>query len=107
MFVYISEAHATDVWPIGDSAGVSNKKHQSIADRAACATNFIEEYNFSVPTYLDNMQNTLRDELAAWPFRYYLIRYDTTKKAFVFVHIAMPTDAEFDLGVLLDFLNKD
>lgn len=107
MFVYISEAHATDVWPIGDSAGVSNKKHQTIADRAKCATNFVEEYDFSVPTYLDNMNDELRDELAAWPFRFYLISFDMTRQAYVFDHIAMPTDAEFDLGILFDLLKKD
>ena len=27
--IYINEAHATDVWPIGLSAGVLNKKHKT------------------------------------------------------------------------------
>jgi hypothetical protein len=96
-FVYISEAHATDVWPIGRSAGVLNKKHHTIEDRQRCANNFIKEYEFTeIPTYLDNMKNELRDTLAAWPFRFYLIKYNKDSN-FVFHHIGMPEDSEFDL----------
>ena len=64
-FVYISEAHATDVWPIGMSAGVMNKKHITIEDRMTCAMNFIKEYDFDIMTYLDNMEDTFRDTLAS------------------------------------------
>jgi hypothetical protein len=32
IFVYISEAHAVDVWNIGLSAGVINHKHKTISD---------------------------------------------------------------------------
>ena len=38
-----AEAHATDVWFIGKSAGVYNKRHITIEDRAGCAQRFIEE----------------------------------------------------------------
>lgn len=99
-FVYISEAHATDVWPIGRSAGVLNKKHHTIEDRQNCANNFIKEYDFvEIPTYLDNMKDELRDTLAAWPFRFYLIKYNKDSN-FIFHHIGMPEDSEFDLTTL-------
>ena len=101
-FVYISEAHATDVWPIGMSAGVLNQKHITIEDRAGCAQRFIEMYDFTIPTFLDSMDDTLRDELAAWPFRFYLIEKNDDEARFT--HIAMPDDSEFDLSILFDLL---
>ena len=105
-FVYLSEAHATDVWPIGMSAGVMNKKHITIEDRMTCAMNFVTEYDFDIMTYLDNMNNIFRDELAAWPFRYYLVKYNEMDDNYIFEHIAMPEDSEFDFSVLLDLLRK-
>ena len=105
-FVYISEAHATDVWPIGKSAGVSNKRHITIEDRSMCAQQFIKEYDFDIPTYLDNMDDTLRDELAAWPFRFYLLKYSEMVDAYIFEYVAMPADAEFDFSILFDILKK-
>ena len=95
IFGYISEAHAVDVWPIGLSAGVLNYEHKKIEDRRDCAMNFIKEYEFNIPTYLDSMDNILRDDLAAWPFRYYII--SSIKEEYVFEHIGMPDDSEFDL----------
>ena len=105
-FVYISEAHATDVWPLGKSAGVMNKKHLRIEDRQQCATNLINMYNFTIPTYLDNMEDTFRDTLASWPFRFYLLKYNEDDDNYVFEHIAMPEDSEIDFSVLLDILRK-
>ena len=105
-FVYISEAHATDVWPLGKSAGVANKMHRTITDRQQCAKNFIAEYSFEIPTYLDNMNNIFRDMLASWPFRFYLLKYDDEHDNYVFEHIAMPEDSEFDFSVLLDILQN-
>ena len=52
------------------------------------------------------MDNTFRDELAAWPFRYYLLKYNLEDENYVFEHIAMPEDSEFDFSVLLDLLRK-
>lgn len=98
--MYISEAHAVDVWPIGLSAGVLNKKHQNIVNRAECATNFINEYDFNILTYLDNMSNELQTKLSAWPFRFYLIKYNELIDKFVFKYIAEPSDAEFDLTII-------
>jgi hypothetical protein len=105
-FVYISEAHATDKWPIGMSAGVENKTHHTIEDRTMCATKFVQEYDFTIPTYLDNMNDELRDGLAAWPFRFYLVSFNNETQSFIFDHIAMPDDSEFDFSILFDLLSK-
>jgi hypothetical protein len=97
VFVYINEAHAIDVWPIGLSAGTLNYSHKSIEDRYQCAIKFKNEHDFKITTYLDNMNNDILNILATWPFRYFVIDYDTSANNYVFVKIAEPENAEFDL----------
>ena len=102
LFIYISEAHATDVWPIGASAGTDNKKHLTIEDRGQCAQKFIDAFSFAIPTYLDTMEDEVRDSFAAWPFRFFMINHD--KSDFRFHHIGYPDDSEFDLLTVLDHI---
>ena len=98
-FVYINEAHAKDVWPIGAlDAPLSHKK---IEDRTKCASELKEEYKLTVPVYCDNMENDFEDKLAGWPIRCYVI--DSEKK---FAYINTPTNAEFDIEDFLNFLNN-
>lgn len=73
-FIYISEAHAADVWPIGLSAGVINMKHIIIEDRIRCAKNFRKRYSFKVPIVVDSMDNLFRDCYSSWPFRAFIIK---------------------------------
>lgn len=101
MFVYINEAHAHDVWPIGLSAGTINYSHKDLDDRLKCAQKFKKEYDIQAPIYMDNMDNSVQNVLASWPFRYFLIKYSEEKDAFVFDTIGEPLDAEFDIANLL------
>ena len=101
MFVYISEAHAIDVWNIGLSAGVLNTKHQTISDRSMCATKMIETHDFTIETYLDNMNNDLQNQFSAWPVRYYLIESNNDDSVYKFNYIPTPTDSEFDFDILI------
>jgi hypothetical protein len=73
-FIYTSEAHAQDVWPIGLSAGVINKKHILLEDRIRCAENFKKKYDFNIPVLVDSMDNLFRDTYATWPFRAFIIK---------------------------------
>ena len=98
--IYITEAHATDIWNIGESAGVSNSSHKQISDRIRCAKNLIKEYNMEIPVYCDNMDNTFETQFASWPFRYF-ITYGKT-----LVNIGNPVNSEFDFGELLNFINN-
>ena len=100
LVIYISEAHATDVWPIGESSGAQNKKHCSIKDRATCAANFATEFKVDLPTFVDSMDSTYETTFAAWPFRYHVIQNNKLVK------IGMPDESEFDILELFDFLNK-
>ena len=98
IFIYISEAHATDVWPIGLSAGVLNKKHRTINDRIQCAKNMIDEHKFKVPVYLDNMENSYRDTYSSWPFRVYGFKQHKID------YISNIENAQFNISELFDYL---
>ncbi len=100
VFIYISEAHATDVWPIGLSAGVLNKKHRTIEDRIRCAKNMIDEHNFKIPVYLDNMKNGYRDTYSAWPFRIYGFKSGKID------YISDIEDAQFNISELFNYLKQ-
>lgn len=117
IFVYISEAHAVDVWPIGLSAGTLNYKHKTLDDRLKCANKFISEHNFTnvnINTYLDTIDNSLQNELSAWPFRYYVIEsvvdtvVDTANSlvTYKFKYIPDPSDSEFNMEELFKQIDK-
>lgn len=98
IFVYINEAHATDVWPIGLSARTLNNSHKIIEDRQYCANKFCNEFDFEIPTYLDNMNNDVQNELSSWPFRWFLIEYNGETKSFIFKKIGEPENGEFNFS---------
>ena len=98
--IYITEAHATDVWNIGESAYMLNKSHKKIEDRIDCANRFIKLYDFQMPIYCDNMNNEFEAKYAAWPFRYYVVQNNKL------INIGQPNDSYFELTELFDFLKK-
>ena len=57
--IQIREAHASDVWPIGNI--VSVKEHRTLSDRLTCltATNImVTETQLEIPVFADTMDNT-------------------------------------------------
>jgi hypothetical protein len=99
--IYINEAHAVDVWPIGLSAGTLNYSHKKIEDRSACALKFIQTFDFNIPIYLDTMSNAFAEEFSVWPFRYFIIKWSKTSNTFVFSFIPDPSESEFDITELI------
>jgi hypothetical protein len=100
IIIYISEAHAADIWNIGLSAGTINYSHRTIEDRIACVDKLVKTFNISIPIYADNMDNGFETEFASWPFRYFVT------KGTELVKIGTPDDSEFDICELLQFVNK-
>jgi len=98
--IYISEAHAADVWPIGESASTINYKHKNIRDRGLYADKFAKTFDFNIPIFLDNMDNEFETETASWPFRYFLT--NGTK----FHFIPDPSDSTYDIMELFDMLES-
>lgn len=70
--VYVSEAHASDEWPLGKF--VSIPQHKTIEERIVAAKNFVSALNFKLPVYVDTIDNSFDNTYYAWPDRYYIIR---------------------------------
>jgi len=94
--VYISEAHANDIWPIGISAGTINESHKNIGDRIKCADKFKKEFNLTIPIYCDNMENQFENTMACWPFRYFVV------ENFKLKYIGQPEDSTFEINFLMN-----
>lgn len=98
--VYINEAHAADVWNIGESAGTINYKHKTIEDRIGYMNKFITEYKIDIPMYADAISDEFEKTYACWPTRFFVTENTKLTK------IGMPQDSEFDFFELFDFLGK-
>jgi len=75
--VYILEAHAKDVWPLGTKICFNEPK--TIEERLQIANNFATDYNFQIPILVDDMDNNFNGKYAAWPERYYIIQDEKMK----------------------------
>lgn len=51
------------------------------------------------------MSNDIQNILSAWPFRYYIIIYDSENNCYKFKSIGEPENAEFDLTKVFDEYN--
>ena len=100
IFVYINEAHATDIWNIGESAGAIINNHKTIGDRISAATNFKKMHNFAMDVYCDNMNNDFENKFSSWPARYFVFCNNKIKI------IAEPKDSHFSMIDLFEFLAK-
>jgi len=70
--VYIDEAHANDIWPLGNHIDLPN--HKTISDRTHAASLLKDKFNLQIPVLLDSMTNNFDQEYAVWPERYYFIK---------------------------------
>lgn len=98
--IYITEAHAADVWNIGESAGTINYSHKTIEDRIGYIKKMQNEHNLTIPIFADNMDNDFETKFASWPFRYFA----TFGKKLI--KIGYPDDSAFDLCELFKFVNN-
>jgi len=73
ILVYIAEAHASDVWPIGDDVSRSVRKPVSDEERCALARRMCEELHMNLPVFVDPVRNCFESIFAPWPFRFYII----------------------------------
>jgi len=72
--VYIEEAHANDVWPLGKHVDLPT--HKTFADRVAASKILINKYGCRIPVMYDGMDNKFDSIFAVWPERYYLVSND-------------------------------
>jgi len=104
IIIYINEAHAADVWNIGESAGTINYSHKIIEDRIKCASKFVNEHHMKIPVYCDNMNNDAEIKFSAWPVRYYIVSHKESKTTIDL--IGEPNDSQFDVLEIFDFVDR-
>eukprot|EP01125_Pyxidicula_operculata_P022998 TRINITY_DN9748_c0_g1_i1.p2 TRINITY_DN9748_c0_g1~~TRINITY_DN9748_c0_g1_i1.p2 ORF type:complete len:117 (+),score=27.05 TRINITY_DN9748_c0_g1_i1:625-975(+) len=80
--IYTREAHATDIWKLGDFTDIRN--HQSIDDRYKASLQ-IKDKGLNIPLLLDSMNDNFDKMYSSWPERYYIL--DQGK----FYYISQPT----------------
>jgi hypothetical protein len=104
VYIYISEAHAQDEWPLGNVE--SHPQPKTIEDRLILAQSFRDVYMTKagqvedIPVFVDGIENSF-DEYAVWPERFYIIENN------ILVHIGEPcTELGFDRGKIEDYLEN-
>ena len=99
--IQIREAHASDVWPIGNI--VSVKEHRTLSDRLAAAHEMVKETQLEIPVFADTMDDTFLELYRPWPFRFFIVVDGVLKL------VGMPKEARYDTTDLvecLDALNR-
>jgi len=71
LLVYIAEAHAKNVWPLGNH--VVLESHKCIDDRQKAARMFLER-GCEIPIVLDTMADEFDKQYAVWPERFFLTK---------------------------------
>lgn len=69
--VYIKEAHAADVYPLGTHVVV--KEHTSLAQRVDACNRFAAATSWQLPLLVDGMDNRLMTTLGAHPERFFVL----------------------------------
>ena len=87
--IYIKEAHAVDVWPVGEGLNITTPK--TVGDRIETAARFVRETGYPMPVLSDSLEDRFEGHYAAWPTRFYIIHEG--RVAF----IAQPKHATFEL----------
>lgn len=78
--VYVQEAHPTDGWQTDSNVaeGVLLRQHQSFDEREEAARTCSIDLHISIPTLVEEMDNTIDEAYGAAPERLYLIGKDNT-----------------------------
>ena len=96
--IQIREAHASNVWPIGNI--VSVKEHCTLSDRLTAANVMVKETQLEIPVVVDTMDNTFLRLYAPWPFRFFVVLDGTLKL------VGMPKEARYDTTDLVECLDS-
>ena len=69
----------TGGWPVGYKE-YEYEQHTSLKERIMMAKKFVDDYDWTIPTYVDNFDNDFDNEYGAWPDRVFLFDIDETGK---------------------------
>ena len=97
--IYITEAHSSDRWSVG--LPFAPKEPLTLEERINVAEIFIKHVNWTLPLFIDSMDNLFRKTYAAWPTRFFLIHDNVIR------FISQPHDSgHFHLGALVQVLQN-
>jgi len=71
--VYIREAHAANVWPIGAPDQPSIQAPTTTEERLEVAAQFQAQSFWHGFLFVDGCENSFEAAFAAWPFRFYVV----------------------------------
>jgi len=73
--IYISEAHPDDGWRLQENVrdGFVFNEPKTWEERSRLARVFVERYAWRLPVAVDNLDNRVEQDYAAWPDRLYVI----------------------------------
>ena len=76
--VYITEAHASDVWQMGSNVkqGVVFASPKSIGERESIANSCVRNLHIQFPALVDDFANSTETAYTGWPDRLYVIDRD-------------------------------
>ncbi|CAG8487459.1 13095_t:CDS:2, partial [Racocetra fulgida] len=96
--IQIREAHASNVWPIGNVVDV--KEHRTLTDRLIAAREMIKNTELEIPVLADTMDDTFLKLYSPWPFRFFVVVDGILKL------VGMPKEAHYDTTDLVECLDK-
>ncbi|CAG8502421.1 2994_t:CDS:2 [Acaulospora morrowiae] len=96
--IQIREAHASDVWPIGNIVDV--KEHRTLSDRLAAAREMVEKTQLEIPVLADTMNDSFLKLYSPWPFRFFVVVDGILKL------VGMPKEARYDTTDLVNCLDN-
>jgi len=75
LFVYITEAHASDEWqmPSNEEEGIVFEQPRTWADRRTAAEKCCASMKLDMPCVVDDIENTVDQAYAGWPERIFIV----------------------------------
>jgi len=80
LLVYIAEAHANDVWPLGKHVDLPS--HKTFEDRKKAAMLLQDKFGCKIPMLLDTMEDKFDEEFAVWPERFFVLQSEKMLRVF-------------------------
>lgn len=78
--IYIKEAHPEDEWQMdsNEEENVCYAQPKTTEQRRLIANDFAERFSYSIPLWIDPIENPADEIYAGWPERFYIIGEDRT-----------------------------
>lgn len=106
--VYISEAHADDIWPIRTKKELRIKQHKTINDRIKSAILLKEFTGWKIPIYADTMDNKFETRFKTWPLRIFIVDSNQTFKWIMMIDKNASIDLnQIEQEITKAVINKD